>query len=308
MEHKTTTTAKDFFLYLGMVVTLYVSAVSLISLWFAYINEWFPSALDSTYYGDPWGNGIRLAIAFLIIVFPLYIVLTRLVNQDLRRTPAKKNLWIRKWLLYFTLFIAGATVTVDLVVVVNAFLGGEITARFISKVLVVLVVAAIVFGYYLMSLKGYWDSRKKASQTVGWIMGLIVLGSLICGFVLVGSPSEQRDIRLDRERISDLQSIQWEVVNYWQDKEELPQALTDLEDSIAWFEVPHDPETGEEYTYRITGERAFELCAVFARETEDEHTREFRSFDSHENWTHGAGEHCFDRTIDPDRFPPRKDI
>ncbi|MCI0619789.1 DUF5671 domain-containing protein [Candidatus Wolfebacteria bacterium] len=301
------TTPKDFFLYLGMVVTLYVSAVSLITLWFEYINRLLPSVVDT--YVDPYSGAIRWSMAMLIIIFPLFIVLTRMVNQSVRREPAKKELWIRRWLIYLTLFIAGATVAVDLVALVNTFLGGEITGRFAAKVFVVFVVALSVFGYYLLSIRGYWDTREATSKLFGWVVGVVALGSIIGGFFIIGSPATQRALRLDQERVYNLQNIQWQIVDYWQSKETLPAELALLEDSIRGFRVPADPETGGPYRYAVTGMYSFELCATFVRASAETpkgvpSTLPYRDGGLDENWEHDAGETCFTRTIDPELYPP----
>ena len=84
-------TAKDFFLWLGAMVALYVSTISLVLLSHQYINVWFPDVAR-----EPYGSGasgtIRFAIASLIVFFPLYVWLTRLLHQDIRRVPEKKDL------------------------------------------------------------------------------------------------------------------------------------------------------------------------------------------------------------------------
>lgn len=303
---KVSTTPKDFFLYCGMVVALYVSAVSLIMLWFEYINRLVPSALDA--YVDPYSGAIRWSMALLIIIFPLFIVLTRMVNQGVRRSPEKKDIWIRRWLIYLTLFVAGATVAIDLVALVNTFLGGEITARFVGKVVVVLIVALVVFGYYLLSIRGYWNTREGKSKLVGWIAGIIILGSIIAGFAIIGSPVAQRNLRLDQERVYDLQAIQREVVAYWQDTGTVPEALDVLADPLRGFTVPLDPMTEEPYGYSVTGTLSFELCGTFAREVTLAEAKQaprtyYDEFGFDVNWSHGVGEVCFERTIDPERFP-----
>lgn len=302
------TTPRDFFLYLGMIGALYVSAVSVIALWFEYINQLVPSVVDT--YVDPYSGAIRWSMAMLIIIFPLFLALTRTVNQGMRREPAKKEFWIRRWLLYLTLFIAGTTVAIDLVALVNTFLGGDITGRFIAKVCVVLIVALAVFGYYILSIRGYWDVREARSKLLGWVAGLAVLGSIVAGFAIVGSPAAQHAARLDERRVNDLASIQWQVVDYWQSKETLPAELVLLEDSIRGFSVPTDPVTGEAYAYSVTGTSSFELCAAFATDTTLPHPERLykpsapEPYGLSENWQHPTGHTCFERTIDPELYPP----
>src|SRR3989344_7189970 len=129
-------TPRSFFLQLAAVGAFYISAVSFITLLFQYVDVLFPDQLNSYYY-DPYSAGIRWAIAALIVIFPLYIWLQRTINNDLEREPEETS-GLRKWLTYFTLFIAGITIVVDLICLITLFLGGQITTRFVLKALVVL--------------------------------------------------------------------------------------------------------------------------------------------------------------------------
>src|SRR5689334_4888451 len=141
------TTAKDFFLYLGVIIGLYVNSVSFLILVFQIIERVFPLVGE---YIDFTGSGMRNVIAVLIIFFPAFIYLSYLVNKDLKANPEKKEIWIRRWMTYLTLFIAGLTVAIDLVTLIQRFLGAEdLTLRFILKVVFVLGVAISVFKYYL---------------------------------------------------------------------------------------------------------------------------------------------------------------
>ncbi len=132
--------------------------------------------------------------------------------------------------------------------------------------------------------------------------------SIVLGFFIVGTPGQARQYRLDEQRTQDLQNIQWQIVSYWQQKQKLPAALPELRDSISGWVVPQDPTTGEPYIYRATGTTAFELCATFASESNQQSNvakpipADFGGIS--DNWQHKAGDVCFIRTIDPERYPP----
>lgn len=298
-------TPKDFFLYLAAAATLYVSAGSLLGLLFRTIDASFPDALS---YGDFYSSGIRFAIAALIVAFPLFLVVSWRIQKDIAHDTSRAAIAIRKWYIGFTLFVAGAAVAGDLVAVVNAFLGGELAARFFLKALAVLVVAGAVFGYYLYALRR--SPQSKPSKTLIGVAIVAVLAALVWGFAVLGSPSAQRDLRFDERRVNDLQSIQWQVIDYWQGKEALPATLDTLSDPVRGFRVPVDPETDEAYAYRVTGARSFELCATFARVLGEKESaslaRDYYGPSAEWSWAHDVGEACFERTIDPDFFPPRK--
>lgn len=307
-QNKARTTSRDFFLWLGVIVSLYMSTVSFIILLFEYINIIFKD--DLTYYVDPYSGVIRFAIASIIVMFPLYIYLTRLINKDIKADEAKHNIGIRKWLIVLTIFVTALALAIDLIALVNTFLGGEITIRFIAKVLTVLVVVGGIFLYYINDFKGVWQEKTKQLRMIAYGVSLIVLISIVAGFFIMGSPKEQRLLRFDQEKVSDLQSIQWQIVNYWQSKEALPESLDDLTDPISSFLAPTDRQTGDSYVYEKIGEMEFKLCAVFNMESvvTDYRAPQIKLEFGGESWDHGEGEVCFERTIDPELYPLRKTV
>src|SRR4051812_9414401 len=117
-ETKVRSTPRDFFLHLGVIVTLYLSVGSLITLLFQIINYKFPDALSGINYGyyDPYSGAVRWAIAMLIITFPLFWFISWVLNRDYVKEPLRKTVGIRKWLVYLTLFVAGVSMMIDLVV------------------------------------------------------------------------------------------------------------------------------------------------------------------------------------------------
>lgn len=298
---------RDVFLHLLAIVTLYWSSVSFVALLWQFINYFFPDPLR--YYNYLSFSGpIRFAIASLIIVFPIFILVSWFLNRIYNKETAVRESKIRKWLIYLTLFVASLVIIGDLVAVINIFLGGDFTIRFISKALSVLLVAVLVFWYYLDDVRR--ETPTKLAKPFTWATGVIVLIAVVGAFFIVGSPAVARLVQYDQQKVSDLQSIQWQIVNYWQGKEKLPNSLPELKDPISGFVVPVDPQTGESYEYRIINAESlsFELCAVFNKEGQDMYG-EVRPASApakglSENWQHGQGRTCFQRIIDPQLYPP----
>lgn len=295
---------KDFFLYVGLIITLFISSVSLLNLVFESINSIFPDKID--YYVDPYSGTIRWAIASLFIIFPVYIFVSWLIKKDVKTFPEKLSLGVRKWLVYLTLFIAGAAVIIDLIVLINTFLGGEITTRFILKVFSVIVVAGGIFGYY------FYDLKDGGGKTFKWWIvatSAVVVLSLVLGFSVMGSPLTQRLKRMDAERVNGLTQIQWQIINYWQKKGELPKDINELNDPISGFIVPIDPDTGVQYQYEIIGDKVFKLCADFSLESGEfaaARPKPRYIYPENENWFHKQGQNCFERKIDPELYPTIK--
>lgn len=313
-SQKPKTSPKDFFINLGVVAALYMGVVSVLNLLFDVINRVSPDPLSP--YVDPYAGTIKWTIASLLIVFPVYLLLSRILNTDIERNPEKRELAVRKWLVYLTLFVAGVAIAIDLIVLINTFLGGEITTRFLLKVFTVAIVLGVIFSYYLSDIKGKF-MNSSGRKYFAWGASLFIVLSIAVGFFVMGSPQTQRLIRFDETRVGNLQMIQSQIVTYWQQKEVLPKNLDELKDPIGGFVIPTDPATGVSYEYVATGKLSFQLCAEFSRDTAATQASkairapaylygDYVGDASNENWQHGVGRVCFDRTIDPERYPPLK--
>lgn len=304
------TTPKDFFMWAGAMVALYWSVVSFLGLIFDYINYAFPS--PTNYYPvDPYQSGISYEMASLIVLFPLCVLLMRLIHRDIVKDSSRSEIWVRRWAIFLTLFAAGATMAGDLIWLLTSFLNGsDLTAPFLLKAALVFLVAAAVFLHFMADFWGYWEKYPSRGHSVGYATSLLVVLSIASGFFIVGTPAQARHARLDAEKVSALQSIQQEVVTYWQSKKALPKTLTDLNDSISGFTAPLDPETNTQYGYTVTGPLSFQLCATFTTASSASGAmnvpQPYGVKGLPDNWSHAKGIVCFDRTIDKDRYLPTK--
>lgn len=306
---QTKTTAKDFFIYLGVIIGLYVSSISFLMLAFQVINKIFPLAGE---YAGNIDSSIRSALAALIIFFPAFIYISYLANNDLKANPDKKDMWIRRWMVFLTLFVAGLTIAIDLTTLIYRFLGAEdLTTRFFLKVFFVLAVAVTVFRSTLSDFKRETFEYTKSMKTRGYIVAFVILASVVYGIVLIGSPSAQRAKMMDDQRINDLSNIQSQIVyTQWQNKGEVPASLDALKDPISGYTLPTDPETKLSYEYKMLSKNSFELCATFRTEslaTTDKTIAKPVSYPYvngmiNENWQHEIGRTCFTRTIDPSLY------
>lgn len=306
-QHALKSTPKDVFLHLFGIVTFYLSIVSFINLYIQYIDFLYPDTL--TFYYNSIAQAVRVFTSMLIIAWPFYLLTAWILAKDVKTNKAKREIKIRKWLLYLTLFVSAVTIIIDLIMFVYRFLDGDLSIKFFFKVLVVLVVAGLVFSYYLWDLKRE-EANKKLNQIFAWATAILVIASVALGFFIIGTPTKQRAYRFDEQRIQNLQTIQNEVLNYWQQKQTLPNQLTALEDSISGFKVPVDPDTKAVYEYKITGDLAFDLCADFKTVSNNANNiykgdmYAMPNGDFQQNWGHQAERTCFSRTIDPELYKP----
>lgn len=145
--------AREAFLYLVLFVALYLSAWHLGSLLFDLVNHAFPDPADPPYKVQSLGQSMRWSAASIIIAFPVFAFVARYLSKELARSPVKRLSAVRRWLTYLTLFVAAAVLVGDMITLVYNALGGELTVRFLLKVLVAAAIAGSVFGYYLFDLR-----------------------------------------------------------------------------------------------------------------------------------------------------------
>lgn len=305
---------KDVFLHLLAIIALYAGAGAFLAMLFQYINVLIPDPLARDYYQlQSYYGGIRWSIALLIVIFPVYVWAGWYLNKIYSREPDKRNLRIRKWLLNFTVFAAALIIIGDLVTLIYNFLGGDITAKFVLKITAVFFVTVSIFFYYFWELKNWAKISDTARKIFIYAIIAIVTIAVAAGFLIVGSPQQERLRRFDNQRISDLQTIQGQIIYYWQNKEKLPATLSDLKDPISGFTPAKDPQTNADYGYEIKNDLEFSLCANFNQTSSDgaapymelpTYPPQYYPKSADSNWEHGAGYVCFDRVIDPELYKP----
>ncbi len=287
--------ARDAFLHLLMFLSFFTTAISSVTLMFSYINKWFPDAAFSDYYYDDNNSGIRWGLASLIVAFPLFLWISRILHKEMEQHVEKAGSAIRRWLTYFTLFVAAATLMGDVITLVFYLLNGELTLRFLLKVFVVLYVAGAGFYYFFRSMKlsPATPEWKRHNMTFRLVAIVSVVAVFVLGAFITGAPSSERARRIDENRVNDLRTIQQEIRSITLDqmgptpvqKEALPSDLKAVQENAVYTQ-PNiaDPETGLPYGYTVTSPTTFELCAVF--ETVREQTYDIF-------WNHTVGEQCF---------------
>jgi hypothetical protein len=145
--------AREAFMYVVLFSALYVTAYNLGSLLFDFIDRAFPDPAmrGADYYTR---ESIRWSISSLIVAFPLFLYVSRLVSRAIRADSRKRGSKVRYQMTYVTLFIAGSCLIGDVIALLYHVLGGELTSRFVLKVLTIAIIAVPVVAYYL------WDLRR----------------------------------------------------------------------------------------------------------------------------------------------------
>lgn len=293
---------RDVFLHLLETLALYISIGSFIALLFGFINIHFPDVLQPHDINSI-RDSLRWPIAMLVVVYPFYLWLTRFIQRDVAKHPAKKQLKTRRWLLYLTPVLAIIIIAGDIITLVFYFLSGGLTIPFILKVAAVLILAAVVLVYYGWILRH--ETPPQEDYRMKWFMRVVsVIGfiAIISGLFAVGSPFEERQRRLDQQRINDLQEIQFTIERFYEDTETLPESLSAVASTSPGIRFPQDPQTNESYAYTKTGTSTYQLCANFQTATDNSDSEPRPQpirppAKSYQTWDHPAGQHCFDLQV-----------
>ena len=127
-------------------ITLAIWTQALGQLAFIFINALVPDALNQGYRNPSWD--VSFCLARLIVAFPTYLLTMRQLNRELKTYPEKHYSGVRKWLTYLTILIVSLIAIATLIAFLTSFLQGELTLRFLLKVIVVLLIDGGVLWYY----------------------------------------------------------------------------------------------------------------------------------------------------------------
>ena len=291
---KQNNSAKFAFLYMLSLVALGFTAISVGQVAFQIINKKFPDLLNQYLHQFDSGN-LKFAIAAIIIAAPIYYLTTWQINKNLYSGALAKESGVRRWLTYFILFVASVTIIGWLIGVIFNYLDGELTAKFILKSITAIIIAMIVFSYYLYDIRRE-ELVGKSDRLILFYFGgslALVLAALIAAFYYAPTPTETRNIRQDQEIINRFNQIDGAINGYLQQEKKLPKSLEDLTTDRRFLleSDTKDTVTGEQFEYHIVREREqYKLCATFLTDNRNKNDVQY-NYDG-ERWPHESGRQC----------------
>jgi hypothetical protein len=296
--------ARDAFFHLLAFAGLYTAIISSLILVFTYINLWFPDAQLERYISmDYVRSSVRWSLAALLVASPIYFWMSRILLKEMSINEDKEHSGVRRWLTYLTLFVAAGALMGDLTTLIFRLLEGEVTLRFLLKVLAVFTASGMVFGYYSTVMRRPLDEQGNLHRIFAAVAGSLLGLVILYGFVVAGSPGSERDRKTDELRVDDIRTIADAILDYAYDgrryQATTPDEILDVPTSLSAFvkENPRysisltDP-TGEAYRYEALGSDVFNVCSTF--DTQSESLQWQAPF-----WEHPAGAYCY--TFDTSR-------
>jgi len=125
------------------------------------------------------------------------------------------------------------------------------------------------------------------------IVTAIVVVTVIGSLFLVGNPKTERLYRLDEQRVSNLETLRYSIIEqYYMSHKALPATLQEA-GAVGQYagDVFNDPATHAPYEYHpVVGTQQYSLCAVFDLPTDPKRQ-------GYPTMNHAAGRTCFDFTV-----------
>jgi len=293
MKKETNNPALHFFLYLLHFFSLAFVAFGSGAIIFQYINKLIPESLLYAFQGNFDQGAVKFGIAAIFAAGPVFFISAKLINGYLFKGEMSEDSRVRRWMTYIVMFFAAGTIIGDIIALIINFLEGDIAARFLLKVLAVFVIAGSIFEYYFWDMRrsGIVGKKYKQSRIVFQAAIAVVSIIFISGFFIIDSPTVSRQKKIDQQIINDLQNVDSSIIGYFNKTGNLPENLSQLKNTE--FSLPVRNESAIEYNK--TGEKTFELCAIFMLSNLEGNNIDYENEFFLKDWQHDSGRVCFKR-------------
>jgi hypothetical protein len=290
--------AKFAFFYLLSLVSLIFTALGAGMIVFQIINKYVIDVIEQ-YPGILSQGTLKFAISSLVIAAPIYFVSVWQIQKNLRTGALDKDSGVRRWLTYFILLVSSVVMIGWLIATLNSFLDGELTTKFILKSLTAILISAIIFSFYLYEIKRESVVGQKSKIIRIYFVSSLVLimAVFISALLIVESPTQARNRKIDNNILSELSQINSEINNYFQVNKKLPQDFSEIKAQSAYLsdDLFQDNLTKNNYEYKVIGDRTYELCAEFL--ISNKMDKNDLSYYWGDEWRHDAGRQCFKKDV-----------
>lgn len=258
------TSMYGFELLLAIVGLLTVASIASYAL-FVLFNHWREASTSSAF-TVPTGEFTLIIVASMIVWLPLALLFYLRARAEQVTRPVRTASNLHKILV--GLFLIGVVMTIASLcfVVVYALLRLAVGMEgSVADILVRVVVPAVLSaGLFTGLLYAYRHNNRPTRKL--YAIGLIVAGLLPVLVLLGVSFGQMRGAELDRQRASDLSTIQRQINQHVRDNGGLPDGLDDIDtDDVTRPLSEYRYEKQESSGFRSSGE--YKLCATFSTDT-----------------------------------------
>ena len=287
--------ALDAFLNLFSLITLAWTSIAAGLILFQIIDK-FLSPEKLYYYNQFSQVSLKIGIASALIVTPIFLLVINFLHRHYKNGILNHQSGVYRWLTYLVLLAAALNIIGRLIQLIFQFLDGSYTLASVLKILVVLLIASGIFGYYWYDLKRTdYSVKSQVSKIFFAVVVVVILASVVGGFFLIDSPQTTRMKKRDQERVMHLDNIRNILTSDYINTKALPNDLSEPK-----FSGNVDPQTNQLYEYRLIDATKYELCATFELPAEDPQKNGYSTPYplGGENWYyHKEGRQCFEQTV-----------
>ncbi len=310
MEENKGNAAKFAFFYLLSLVGLIFVSISVGTIIFEIINKFIDD--PAGYYGGAFNDqAVKFAISAIFVAGPIFYVVTSFIYKSLYKGELDKDSGVRRWLTYFILFVSSVVMIGWLIGVINNFLNGEITLKFVLKALTSLMIASGIFSFYLYDIRreDIHQKKDKVIKVFFYVSLVIVSSVFIASFFMIDSPKKANEKKIDRRIINNFRQVDTCVEEYHRNNDKLPENMASIKQECNYIldDELKDPETGDMFEYKIVGDGEYELCAEFRTSNIEEGSDHPYSFDRKED-LHASGWQCLKREVYEEKKEQAPDI
>jgi hypothetical protein len=174
----------------------------------------------------------------------------------------------RVWILRAVILIAGLCVAFDFYRIVSVYLAGESDLASLTNVFITFFSGIVVVLFVTFELRDNFSPSNRVSTPAN--MGLLTALILTVSFsIYMAPPSVMKELNRDAQQLQQLESLTYAAKEYYYKNKKLTPTLQDLLGPQLSLPSITDKITQAPYAYKITGPRAFELCATFYRTPEE---------------------------------------
>jgi len=296
-------TAKFTFFYLISLITLVAASLSICTIIFQIINKTIIDILDN-WQGRYFPEALKNGISTLFISAPIYFFIMSRIYKNLQSGLLDRNSQLRKWLTYLVLLISGIAFFSWLIGIMNSFLDGELTLKFILKAITALGIAGLIFSFYFYDIKRDDFSNKEDKITKFYFLFSIILVIIVfvSSLFFVESPRQARNRRIDEKTLERFTNIGYAINDYYEKNKNLPFDLDVLINNTNLDEKNlENISTKKRFDYHILGKNKYELCADFLISNKDDNLGKnidyFIDTETFFDEMHDVGYQCLDKKI-----------
>ncbi|SRR5258708_4840351 len=143
------------FLYILFFISLYVLATSIAGILDTWVDKAVPSLANKTssFFVLDTNAIVRGYISAIFVSYPIFLALAIILKKQLTKQPMVANLRSRKILIYITLIGTFLIMLGNIITTGYDFLSGNITGNAIGHLLITLLIAGSIFGYFIIEVK-----------------------------------------------------------------------------------------------------------------------------------------------------------